>query len=139
MNLFNLFLSTIFIPMNELDQQTLDQIKAGLLKERDQVLKDLSDISQKDPHETENRSSKFPEYGDKPDENAQEISEYTANVATEKVLEDSLKDIDNALKRMEKGEYGICKYCHKPINPKRLVARPTASSCIECKTELQAE
>ena len=125
--------------MNELDNKTIDQIKADLLKQKEQILHDLEDFSKKDPHELENRASKFPEYGDKPDENAQEISEYTANIATEKVLEDSLKDIESALKRIEKGEYGICKYCHQPINPKRLLARPTASSCIACKTELQAE
>ncbi|HNX11155.1 MAG TPA: TraR/DksA C4-type zinc finger protein [bacterium] len=125
--------------MTELDKATIEQIKADLLRQKEQVLKDLGDVSKKDSHEPDNMNSKFPEYGDKPDENAQEISEYTANIATEKVLEDSLKDIDSALKRIEKGEYGICKYCHKSIDPKRLIARPTASSCIQCKTELQAE
>ena len=124
---------------NELDQTTIGQIKADLIKEKEQILADLKEVSRSDAHEKDDMSAKFPEYGDKPDENAQEISEYSATVATEKVLEDSLKDIDSALKRIEAGTYGTCKYCHKPINPKRLLARPTASSCVECKTELQAE
>jgi RNA polymerase-binding protein DksA len=81
--------------------------------------------------------AKFPEYGDKPDENAQEISDYTTNIATEKVLEKTLEDINKALERIEKGTYGICKYCGREIDQKRLVARPVASSCIACKTELQ--
>jgi DnaK suppressor protein len=81
--------------------------------------------------------SVFPEYGDKPDENVQEISDYSTNVATEKVFEKSLEDVDKALERIEKGTYGICKYCGNPIGEKRLMARPTASSCIKCKTELQ--
>jgi DnaK suppressor protein len=122
-----------------LDEKALNDIKQQLLKQRDQIMKDLDDVSRKDPHETDNRTAKFPEYGDKPDENAQEISEYSATVATEKVLEDTLEDIDSTLKRIDNGTYGVCKYCHKPINTKRLMARPTASSCVECKTELQAE
>lgn len=122
-----------------LDEKALNEIKQQLLKQKEQILKDLEDFSRDDSHETDNRTAKFPEYGDKPDENAQEISEYSATVATEKVLEESLEDIESTLKRIENGTYGVCKYCHKPINIKRLMARPTASSCVECKTELQAE
>jgi DnaK suppressor protein len=104
---------------------------------KNKILEDLTDISKEDNHEADNRSAKFPEYGDKPDENAQEISEYSTTVETERILEKTLSDINKALKRIEDGEYGICKYCGKEIHPKRLLARPTASSCIECKTKLQ--
>ena len=36
----------------------------------------------------------------------------------EENLEKSLRDTNQSLARMEKGEYGICKYCHKPIEEK---------------------
>jgi DnaK suppressor protein len=120
-----------------IDAKTLEKIKSDLLKEKAQILKDLGDVSQKDSHDVDNRGSKFPEYGDKPDENAQEISEYSTSVVTEKVLDDTLEDIEKTLKRIDKGEYGSCKYCGEPINIKRLLARPTANSCVKCKTELQ--
>ena len=84
-----------------------------------------------------NNRVKFPEYGDKADENAQEIDEYTTNLATDKLLEKTLRDINNALDRMEKGTYGVCKYCKKSIGKKRMLARPVASTCVECKTKLQ--
>jgi len=122
-----------------LDATTLAKIKAGLLKEKTQIVKDLGDLARKDPHDTNNVAAKFPEYGDKPDENAQEISDYSSNVVAEKVLQSTLEDIEKTLQRIEKGTYGACKYCHKPINLKRLLARPTASSCVECKTELQQQ
>ncbi|NCA93521.1 hypothetical protein EOM82_09925, partial [bacterium] len=96
---------------NNLDPRILAEIKAELLARKQQILESLEDISQKDPHEADNLGSKFPEYGDKPDENAQEISDYTANSAAEKVLEKTLADIEGALNRIEKGTYGICKYC----------------------------
>ena len=121
----------------ELDEQTLNEIKDSLLVRREQISGELQELAKKDDHEADNLGAKFPEYGSKPDENAQEINDYTTNIATEKILEKTLEDIDSALARMENGTYGICKYCKQPINVKRLIARPVASACMACKTELQ--
>ncbi|MFA5155147.1 MAG: TraR/DksA C4-type zinc finger protein [Patescibacteria group bacterium] len=124
--------------MNQaLDQATIKEIESQLLAQKKQILDDLGDLSHKDSHEADDRTTNFPQYGDKPDENAQEINDYSTNILTEKVLEKSLADIDNALGRIKKGSYGICKYCGRPIDKKRLLARPTANSCVTCKTELQ--
>ena len=114
-----------------------EKIKKELLERKEQIMDDLKDLSKKDSHENDNRTAKFPEYGDKPDENAQEISEYSTTVVAEKVLEKTLEDIDIVLGRIEKGTYNVCKYCGGEIGEKRLEARPTASSCIACKTKLQ--
>lgn len=119
---------------NNLDADTIEQIKKDLLKKREEILSELKSITNADG--TNNRV-KFPEYGDKADENAQEIDEYTTNLATDKLLEKTLRDINNALDRMEKGTYGVCKYCKKSIGKKRMLARPVASTCVECKTKLQ--
>ena len=45
------------------------------------------------------------------------------------------KKLAASLKRIEKGEYGICDECEGPIGYKRLIARPTAEQCIICKEE----
>lgn len=121
----------------KLDQVTIQEIEHQLKDQREKTLNDLSKISRRDSHESDDRAAKFPDYGDKPDENAQEISDYTTNIVTEKVLEKSLEDIDKALERIKNGSYGICRYCGEPIAKKRLQARPTAGACIKCKTELQ--
>jgi RNA polymerase-binding protein DksA len=120
-----------------ISSQDIAKIEKELNQQKKQIENDLKNISGKDAHEADNIGAKFPEYGDKMDENAQEISDYSTNLATEKVLESALKDINSTLERIKKGSYGVCKYCAKPIAPKRLIARPTASSCVECKTELQ--
>lgn len=120
-----------------ISSQEIAKIEKELNQQKKQIENDLKNISGKDSHEADNIGAKFPEYGDKMDENAQEISDYSTNLATEKVLESALKDINSTLERIKKGSYGVCKYCAKPIAPKRLIARPTASSCVECKTELQ--
>lgn len=121
----------------ELNKEAIEQIKADLIARKNQINHDLQEVAKQDNHDADNLGAKFPEYGDKPDENAQEITDYSTSLMTEKVLEKTLEDIDGALKRIENGTYGICKYCGKPISAKRLVARPVASSCMNCKTELQ--
>lgn len=45
--------------------------------------------------------------------------------------------IQEALKRIDEGEYGICVACGGEISEKRLLARPVATHCIDCKTELE--
>ena len=118
-----------------MDKKVVEKIKKDLSDRKKQIEDELSDIVRKD--NKDELKTKFPEYGDKIDENAKEIDEYSTNLATEKVLENTLRDINNALNRIAKGTYGICKYCKKEIGEKRLLARPVASTCIECKTKLQ--
>lgn len=43
--------------------------------------------------------------------------------------------IDEALRRIEEGTYGICVECGQPISRERLEAVPHARLCIRCKTE----
>jgi len=121
-----------------LTKDDIKLIKDELLARRKQILSDLEDIVEKQDGK-KGTKVKFPEYGDKSDENAQEIGEYTTNLATDKVLEGTLRDIDGTLKRIEDGSYGVCKYCEKNIPKKRMQARPVASACIECKTKLQSQ
>jgi len=44
-----------------------------------------------------------------------------------------LNYLDDALKRIEKGEYGFCTDCGKLIEKERLDAVPHAQQCVECK------
>lgn len=51
--------------------------------------------------------------------------------------EQMLRRIDAALKRIDNDEYGYCKDCDKPINPKRLEFDPTVVLCIDCASKLE--
>lgn len=44
-----------------------------------------------------------------------------------------LYQIDEALKRMEEGAYGVCQQCSRPISMSRLKAVPYTSLCISCQ------
>ena len=45
--------------------------------------------------------------------------------------------IRRALERMHDGEYGTCESCGNEIGFNRLMARPVATLCIDCKTEAE--
>ena len=48
-----------------------------------------------------------------------------------------MNKIRMALGRIQDGEYGSCESCGAPITFKRLLARPVATLCIDCKTEAE--
>ncbi len=43
--------------------------------------------------------------------------------------------IQEALKRMDDGEYGICEECGEEISLARLKARPVTTLCVACKAK----
>ena len=120
-------------------QTFLDQIKTLLLEEQKRVERELTKFARKDPHAADTFAASFPEYGDEEDDNAREVAEYTTNKPLELSLEKTLRDVSKALERIGAGTYGICKYCGKPIDEKRLLARPTSSACVSCKKTITDE
>ena len=50
-----------------------------------------------------------------------------------------LKRIDQALKKVEEGTYGECENCSIQIAEKRLIVRPIALLCVDCKEEQEKE
>jgi len=109
------------------------------LKQKTKLEKELADFTQKNPHVKDDFDSKFPEYGDKEDENAAEVADYAARIPLEQNLEKTLRDVNKALESIKKKTYGVCKYCKKPIEEKRLKIRPTSSACVECKKAITQE
>ncbi|MFE1959256.1 TraR/DksA family transcriptional regulator [Streptomyces sp. NPDC059479] len=45
---------------------------------------------------------------------------------------DRLTDLDRALERLERGDYGRCEVCGEPIPAERLEVRPAATTCVPC-------
>ncbi|MCB9688605.1 MAG: TraR/DksA C4-type zinc finger protein [Alphaproteobacteria bacterium] len=73
----------------------------------------------------------------------------TADIATEESDRDLtlrmhdherkvVDEIRAAIRRIDDGEYGVCEACGDDIGERRLLARPMATHCIDCMTELEA-
>ena len=70
-----------------------------------------------------------------PDDNdrASKEAEFTLELR-ERERERRLKQkIDHAIRLLDKGEFGLCEECGEHIGIARLVARPVAIYCFECK------
>ena len=63
-----------------------------------------------------------------------EISSQLAEVESRE-----LARIENALRRMREGQYGICETCDIPIPMARINALPYATMCIKCQREAENE
>ncbi len=70
-----------------------------------------------------------------------------ASFETERSFEIRIKDrerklvgkVQEALKKISEGTYGVCVSCSEPIGVKRLQARPVTDLCINCKSEMEAQ
>jgi len=72
----------------------------------------------------------------KREEEATETLELEKRLALENRIRQELAGIEHALDKFEKGTYGLCDNCGKPIAPERLEALPQASLCVNCKALL---
>lgn len=49
-----------------------------------------------------------------------------------------LDQVEAALRKIDKGTYGICEFCRKPIGKARLEALPFARYCITCQSSSES-
>jgi RNA polymerase-binding protein DksA len=105
----------------------VEQEKQKLIKDREQVAEELENL----------RELMRAEVDVEPDEGDAEIFEREKNAALIAVLERKLSDIETALRSIEKGQYGICERCGKPIELARLEVKPDATLCLSCQQEVE--
>lgn len=110
----------------------INQIKKELLSEKERIEAELKKFTHPDEYVGDNYEATFPEYGAKNDDNAQEVSAFSSNLALEKRLEFSLDATQKALDKIKKGKFGICELCENEIDAARLKAFPAATTCKDC-------
>lgn len=112
-----------------LDTQVLDTLKEKLLSEKKRLEAELLRFA--DATGTAgNYETRIEDMGTDPDENASEVEEYVDNLGLEQTLEGQLKDVTDALAKMEQGTYGICEKTGEEIDADRLMAYPGARTAL---------
>jgi DnaK suppressor protein len=109
------------------NDEQVAQERNRLIQEKEQITAELVNL----------REFLQAEVDVEPDEGDSEVFEREKNAALIAVLERRLVDIDTALKSMEKGQYGVCQRCGKPIEPGRLEVKPDATLCMNCQQEVE--
>lgn len=116
------------------NKKELSDFKKLILKRKEEILEGIKHISE----DTLKKSQK---------EAAGDISGYTyhmADVATDTYDREfslglasndreELYELDDALKKIEDGTFGICEDCKSPITKTRLKAVPSARFCVSCQ------
>ena len=93
-----------------MDKKTLEKIKEQLTARKEKIEKELDKFTEGDD---DTADAKFPDFGDKEDENAAEVAAYSDSLSLEESLQNSLRDITKALEKIAAGDYGVCKYCNE--------------------------
>ena len=101
--------------------------KGILLRLRDQVTGHISfladdSLNRVDDTPTEDRTDDFDR-------------EFALNLVSSE--HDALFEIDEALRRLSEGTYGVCEMCSATIEKPRLQALPFAKLCVRCQSETE--
>ncbi len=115
-------------------KKDLEKIKSILKEEKRRILRHLEEISENSTNDLETPS------GDSVDIAALEINQNSMVKVGKREL-NHLKKIEAALNKIEQDDesFGVCESCGEEISLARLMARPVAQLCIDCKTAQENE
>ena len=60
------------------------------------------------------------------------IVRWELNLALREEIEQRVERLEEALERLDEGDYGICESCQQSVDLERLEALPGTSLCIKC-------
>lgn len=106
--------------------------KSLLLQMRRELLGEINKAVQ-----TESEPGRF-EIGDAYDQASRERERDLGLMLSERDQR-KLTEIDDALRRIEEGTYGICEECGSEIGSGRLKVMPFARVCVDCKGKIERE
>lgn len=115
-----------------LAKSTVERYRKRLEDERDRLQEMIREyeLELEEARLTESSSDRSPDPG-----NAEAGSmkfEYEKELSIEQNTVDLLGKVERALDNIEKGSYGICESCGKPIPMARLDVLPYVTLCVDC-------
>jgi DnaK suppressor protein len=117
-----------------MNKKDIEQFKNKLITEKAELEKQLGGIGRRSSSTASGwEATPGDMQVDTADENevADKLEELEENTGIVSQLDKQLSEINAALDRMEKGTYGLCETCGKPIEIERLEANPSARISIK--------
>ncbi|OGF63183.1 hypothetical protein A2662_00865 [Candidatus Giovannonibacteria bacterium RIFCSPHIGHO2_01_FULL_45_33] len=112
----------------------LDFFKKALEDEKKKLESELGDIAVRNPEQLSDWNVTYPDMNimsAAKEEVADQEEEFENRSSLELGLESRLRDIAEALARMEKGKYGVCAVGGEEIGEARLKANPASVTCVK--------
>src|SRR5690625_4487465 len=113
-----------------LTKEQTNKFKNMLIKRQSQLIHQVQDHFGLEFAQTES-VGELSSYDNHPADMATELYEREKDIALNEHAEKELEAINEALHAIEEGTYGICKECSMDIPLERLLAIPTAETCME--------
>jgi len=117
-----------------MEKEKIEFYKEKLLAEKAKLESELATVGRinpDNPADWEPVPSDINQRESDPNKRADNIEEYETNTAILKQLETQLLDVNDALKKIEDGNYGLCEVSGEVIDEGRLNANPAARTCTE--------
>ena len=114
--------------------KNIQHFKGILEKQKEQLEIDLSSIGRRDPKNPNDWEATVTDLDVLPaDENdvADMFEELEGNKALINALEEQLREVNDALVKIDTDKFGICEICGKEIEEDRMDANPSAKTCKE--------
>lgn len=116
----------------------LEKFRERLLMEQKRLETELQEIEARTARMSESeRASELSAYEDHPADLASETFEREKDLAISESVEGLLNQVLIALEKVDRGTYGICDACNRPIKKARLNALPFATLCLECQDRIE--
>ncbi len=109
------------------------EVKKLLLEERQALLKQYHDLEEGNLNTSQSELSGEVGFDEEYADSGTQTFERERDLSLSNNVKDLLEKVEEALRKIEQGTYGICDACKKPIPEERLKALPYATLCVECK------
>lgn len=114
-----------------LRRETLETIKSELIARRDSLSAEIT-------RATEEFIADDVSFADSVDQ-ASADTDKTIAVAMKNRDREVLLKLNNAIRKIENGSFGVCGRCDIEISEARMKANPSTTLCIDCQSELESE
>lgn len=123
-----------------MDSKSLQHFKEKLINEKERQADTLNLMEENSSGDQDRfASGELSSYDNHPADLGSGVFQITMNNTLKVNEEYNIRQINNALERIENGSYGICEVCGKDIGNERLEVLPFARRCIECENHAQDE
>lgn len=114
----------------------LQQQKQRLLEQKQQLEASLASLTGTGLDHSMNESvGELSGYDNHPADLGTEMFERSKDLALKDNARIQLLKVNDAIKELEAGRYGICARCGEKISADRLLAMPSTTLCVNCKAE----
>ena len=122
-----------------MNREKLMHYRKLLENERRELQSTIQSFKDQGIHENMNDvTGELSAYDQHPADYGSQMFEREKDIGLFQSLENQLNLVDQALAKIEQGNYGTCEQCKKPISEARLNVLPYAQLCVECKREEEA-